>query len=480
MRSIGPKESTLVDGQSAPRTANVTKRGLRAPRGSSRHPGFLQGLDWSVVTVLVLGFLSTLLLLYSDNLWRTSFRKNVPLLDNIMQAKDSLAEAYLWLDELLKGNETIHIREILGSYDQAMRAVDACLQGESVIQGIPGLPVAEGELSTELKEFKGSIEKARAVAEARWRNRDDSRAARAIDRNLQTAYHGLGLMAGTITTKLEEDISSAMKTQRTIQILTLCVWLTIISGAAVALLSASKRRKHSHQRLETYQERLRSLASELVLTEERERRRLATDLHDSIAQSLAISKTKLDAIRTQSPSEDLPAAVDEILEILNPAIRDARSLMLQLSPPLLYVMGLEAAVESLAEQTQEQHGLTTSFSDDKQPKPLSEDIRVLLFRAVRELLINVIKHSRANAASIRMRRDHDCIKIVVEDDGVGFNLVGNEDPLAGRTGFGLFSIQERLHHLDGRVEIDSGPDRGTRVTLTARLQIEENRPEALP
>jgi signal transduction histidine kinase len=480
MKGIGPKELTLVDEHSEPRMAAVKERRLRALPDGSERTRFWGAIDRSVLTVLVLGLLSTLLLLYSDNLWRTSFRKTVPVLDNIMQAKDSLAEAYLWLDELLKGNETIRITEILGFYDQAARAVDACLEGESVIRGMPGLPIIEGELSTDLKEFKASIEKARVVAEARWKNRDDTRAARAIDRNLQTAYHGLGLMAGAITATLEEDISGSMRTQRMVHVFTLCVWLTIISGAAAALLSASKRRKKSQQRLEIYQEGLRSLASELVLTEERERRRLATDLHDSIAQSLAISKTKLDALRAQSPSEDLSTALEEILEILKPAIRDARSLIFQLSPPLLYVMGLEAAVESLAEQTQEQHGLTTTFSDDNRPKPLGEDLRVLLFRAVRELLINVIKHSRAKGAKIRMRRDDGCIKIDVEDDGIGFNPAGNEDLLAGRTGFGLFSIRERLHQLDGRVEIDSCPGRGTRVTLTARLQCGEDPPEALP
>jgi len=434
-----------------------------------------------VVTVLVLGVLSTLLLLYSDHLWKTSFRRNVPVLDNITQAKDSLAEAYLWLDELLRGNETIHIEEILGSYDQAARAVDACLKGESVIPDVPGLPIPEGDLHTDLQQFKGSIEQVRAVAESRWRNRNDSRTARAIDRDLHTAYHGLGLMAGAITERLEEDISVAMRRQRMVNALTLFVWLAILSGAAVALMSASKRRKRSRQRLGIYQERLRSLASELVLTEERERRRLAMDLHDSIAQSLALSKTKLDALRTQSHAADLPEAVDEVLEILKPAIRDARSLMFQLSPPLLYVMGLEAAVESLAEQAQEQHGLVTTFSDDEQPKPLGEDLRVLLFRAVRELLINVIKHSRASTARIRMRRDNGCIRIDVEDDGVGFSPAGeNEDPLVGKSGFGLFSIRERLQHLGGRLEIDSAPGRGSRITLTAKLQDTEEVPEAFP
>ncbi len=426
----------------------------------------------TVLTVLLLGVLSTLLFLYGDGLWRTSFRRNVPVLDNIMQARVSLTEAYLWLDELLKGNETIGIAVIMGSYDQAAQAVDNCLKGESAIRGVPGLPMKDGSLSAELERFRNSIEKTRTIAQSRWQNREDIMEARVMDRNLHTAHHGLGLMAGAITSKLQEDIGDGTRRQRTVHLLTLFLWLIIITGVSVVMFSASKRRQQTKEKLSIYQERLRSLASELVLTEERERRRLATDLHDSIAQNLAISKTKLDALRSRVSSEEFAAGIDEIREILRPAIRDARSLIFQLSPPILYIMGLEAAVESLAEQTQEQHGLVTTFEDDKQPKPLNEDILVLLFRAVRELLINIIKHARASKARISMKRDNSWVRIDIEDDGIGFGPADNDFQGAERVGFGLFSLRERLDHLGGSMEIHSQPDQGTRVSLVAPLQCD--------
>jgi len=436
----------------------------------SRFTRFAWGIDLTVFAVLLVGLLSSLLFIYSDWLWRSSFRKNVPVLDNIMQARVSLAEGYVWLDELLRGNETIQIGMILGSYDQATQAVDACILGESAIRGLPGLPMRDGEFITQLERFKESIEKTRSVAEERWQNREVSSAARAIDLNLHTAYHGLGLMASVINSKLQEDVSASMRSQRTVHVLTLSLWLTLLAGVGTVLTFASKKRKQSNERLRSYQERLRSLASELVLTEERERRRLATDLHDAIAQNLAISKIKLDALRSQLSSEDLTDALDEVRELLKPAIRDARSLIFQLSPPILYALGLEAAVESLAEQVQQHHGLVTTFADDKQPKPLSEDILVLLFRAVQELLINVVKHSQTGTARITMRRDNGCVRIDVEDDGVGFDSTGIDFHIASRKGFGLFSLRERLHHLGGRLEINSKPGQGTQVTLVAPVQ----------
>ena len=449
---------------------SVPNSGLCESHNPSRFTKFSPGIDLTVLMVVLTGCLSTLLFLYSDGLWRTSFRKNVPLLDNVMQARVSLAEAYLWLDELKKGNNEIRIEVILASYDQAARAVDACVKGKSVIKGLPGLPLKDEELRTQMAQFKNSIEQTRTIAAARWQHREDHNAARTMDRKLHTAYHGLELMAGAITSKLQKDISHAMKRQKTIHFVTLFLWLTIIVGVSIVLMSVSKRRKQSTERLQHYQLRLRGLASELVLTEERERRRLATDLHDTIAQNLAISKTKLDALGSHVSSSDLNTALDEVRELLKPAIRDARSLIFQLSPPILYIMGLEAAVESLAEQTREQHGLVTTVTDDNLPKPLSEDILVLLFRAVRELLINVIKHSQSHTAKISIKKDNGYVRIDVADDGIGFDSVENDLIAAEKTGFGLFSIRERLHHLGGHLEIHSHTGLGTRVTLVAPLQ----------
>lgn len=141
-----------------------------------------------------------------------------------------------------------------------------------------------------------------------------------------------------------------------------------------------------------------------------------------------------------------------------------------LSTPTLYKFGLAAALnELLEEKLQAQHGLHCTFSDDGAEKPLSEDVRILLFQSVRELLINVIKHARAHNVTVDVARQNDSIRITVADDGEGFDADDVlADPSAHR-GFGLFNIKERLHLIGGSLAIESQPGQGSRFTLVARL-----------
>jgi PAS domain S-box-containing protein len=229
-------------------------------------------------------------------------------------------------------------------------------------------------------------------------------------------------------------------------------------------------RKLAEAKLRIYQKQLRSLASELSVTEERERRRLATDLHDSISQILAISKLKLDLVRDGGTSAAFGRELDEISALIDQALQHTRSLTFELSPPVLYELGLEAALESLVERLQHMHGLRIEFVDDEQPKALSEDLAAFCFRAVQELLINVVKHARARTATITTEKYGDKVRIVVADDGVGFVSDDTFADVDRRTGFGLFSISERLRHLGGSLEIHSRPSQGTRVTLLAPLE----------
>jgi PAS domain S-box-containing protein len=232
-------------------------------------------------------------------------------------------------------------------------------------------------------------------------------------------------------------------------------------------------RKQAEERIRTYQERLRSLASQLSLTEERERRRIAMALHDRVGQTLAISKMKLGALRESASSTGLVEPLNEIHGSIEQVIRDTRSLIFELSSPILYQLGLEAALEWLTEQTQHRHGILSYFEDDGQPKALDEDVCVLLFQAVRELLVNVAKHAQAQSVKVVIRRDNGNVQIIVEDDGVGFDAspIGSQ---WGRTeGFGLFSIRERLNHLGGQLKIVSTAGNGSRITLVAPLKRKE-------
>jgi PAS domain S-box-containing protein len=246
-------------------------------------------------------------------------------------------------------------------------------------------------------------------------------------------------------------------------------------GKPIGILGVTRdisERKQAEEKLHIYQEQLRSLASELSFTEERQRRRLATDLHDSIGQLLAISKLKVDELRNDTCSAEFASDLYEIGQLIGQAIQQTRSLTFDLSPPVLYELGLGAALEAFVENMQILHGIHVHFTDDDQPKPLNEDTSVLLFRAVQELLINSIKHARAQNAKISTHRDGNRIRIRVEDDGIGFDVSELDSHIDKAGKFGLFSIRERLHHLGGRFEIASKPGHGTQATLVASLEGE--------
>ena len=235
------------------------------------------------------------------------------------------------------------------------------------------------------------------------------------------------------------------------------------------LQSEINERKKAERKLLIYQKQLRSLASELSLAEERLRRRIATDIHDHVGQNLAISKIKVESLAQSAPSPETARALDEIRDLIAQTIESTRSLTFELSPPVLYDLGFEAAVEWLVRQTRRQYGLSTEFEDDGQTKSLDNNVRVLLFQAVREVLLNVVKHARAGNVMVSIRKVGNEIRVSVEDDGVGFDVSKALSQDYKTSGFGLFSIRERLDHIGGYVDINSEFDRGTQVTLVAPI-----------
>jgi len=230
-----------------------------------------------------------------------------------------------------------------------------------------------------------------------------------------------------------------------------------------------EERKYSEKKLLEHQEKLRSLSSELLLTEERERRRLATELHDGIGQTLSVTMIKLGELREASTSNEAVKALDDIREFIKQSIQDTRSLTSELSPPVLYELGLESALAWLVTETRQKHGLQIEFNDDGQPKPLDNSCRMIMFQAARELIFNIVKHARAHSVTVSVRKDNDAIRIDIEDDGLGFDISEFAATASGSRGFGLFSIRERLSPLGGHLEIKSEPGRGTHVTMVAPL-----------
>lgn len=215
-------------------------------------------------------------------------------------------------------------------------------------------------------------------------------------------------------------------------------------------------------------DQLRTLMFQLAMAEERERREIAADLHDDLGQLLAVAGLKLGELmsRDSPPSPELR----EINELIVRAKTSVSSLAFQISPPVLFELGLVPAIEWLAEEMHRAYGLEVVMHDDGKPKPLDQTVRAIVFRAVRELLINVAKHAKAGRADVDVRRTATELIISVTDKGVGFEVHSFDKPRSGG-GFGLPSLRERLGYIGGALDIDSVPGDGTLATLRAPFEL---------
>lgn len=236
-----------------------------------------------------------------------------------------------------------------------------------------------------------------------------------------------------------------------------------ILGGQVAVLFRDVTERHdANLREQRYLERLSALAADLTDAEDAERRRLAEELHDRVSQALAVAMMRLRAAERGDGTYDA-AEVEESRVLLASAICETRTITTELFPPVLHELGLAAAARWLCDETERNHGLPCVVEADSSVDRLGDEARRVAFRAIRELLMNVVKHARAGHATVTLAATAEGVEIVVADDGCGFDA---EAATADRSfGFGLFSIRDRLPHLGGELEIVSAPIQGTRILV---------------
>jgi PAS domain S-box-containing protein len=233
----------------------------------------------------------------------------------------------------------------------------------------------------------------------------------------------------------------------------------------LAMMQDITQRKETEGQLLDYQEHLRSMASQLSLVEERERRRIADDLHDHVGQLLTVAAMHVGALQQAADDPAQTEKLDAVRQVLDDAIRATQSLTFELSPPVLQQLGLGPTLEWLAEQVQEQHGLDVRVNISGDRPSVSDDLGALLFRSARELLHNVVKHASANRAEVDLDAEDGALRITVRDDGRGFDYSKTGVDFHNASGFGLFSVRERLERLGGHLEIRSRPDGGTSAVI---------------
>lgn len=240
-----------------------------------------------------------------------------------------------------------------------------------------------------------------------------------------------------------------------------------------------QRVKERTQSAIEYQEQLRTLASKLTLVEHRERRRLATDLHDYLAQLLVVCRMKMGQAAQVSDTPALQTLLKETDEVLDESLTYTRSLVAELSPSVLYQFGLLRALEWLGEKMQH-HGLTVRVKNNAGQIHLSSDHAILVYQTVRELLFNIVKHAGVSEASLSLGQDEGFLLVEVSDAGVGFDPPDLDEKGSPAITYGLMSIRERVEALKGHFMLDSARGKGTRVQLWIPLASNANLSESPP
>jgi PAS domain S-box-containing protein len=231
---------------------------------------------------------------------------------------------------------------------------------------------------------------------------------------------------------------------------------------------AEEQLKEANLGLERSASRLRALTLELTRVEQRERRRIAELLHDHLQQLLVAAKLNIAALSQDRLEEKQRDSAGRAMAALDQAIMQSKSLAVELNPPILREGGLAYGLQWLGRSMRQTHGMAVEVEAQDTGAHSDQEVRIMLFNAVRELLLNVLKHANVKSARVEMSMlpGHQ-IRVVVSDRGCGFARKVSGSANEVESGLGLLAIRERLESLGGAMEVESHPGQGSRITLTA-------------
>lgn len=229
--------------------------------------------------------------------------------------------------------------------------------------------------------------------------------------------------------------------------------------------AADRQREHLYEELRRSRGRLAVLSTRLLATQESERRAIARELHDEIGQALTAVSVNLQRLRTAADDGDRAEIVGESITITQETLRQVRDLSLDLRPSLLDDLGLGPALRWYAERQAQRCGFAVALADEIGDVRYPAPVETTCFRVAQEAITNVARHAGAHTVRVGIRREGDELHLVVEDDGVGFDVEAARDRATRGQSLGLLGMEERATLAGGRIDIASQAGTGTRVLV---------------
>ena len=241
----------------------------------------------------------------------------------------------------------------------------------------------------------------------------------------------------------------------------------------ISVIEEITDKKNAEFKILEHQQRLKDLANELIISEETVRKQIAEDLHDNVGQMLSSSRMQLSRVIDAEQDPEMTIRLKSISKALLKSTQSTREAIFNLSPPQLSEIGLYSAVHDwMDRQIDSKYDIGTSISGESELFYLEDSTKYLLYRSIKELMMNVLKHAQASQMKVDFKRKGAVLKVTVEDNGIGFNYrpeLLNQKNMS----YGLFSIQERLTDLGGSFAIDSVINKGTKATISIPIKIKD-------
>ncbi len=245
-------------------------------------------------------------------------------------------------------------------------------------------------------------------------------------------------------------------------------------GIAQIYFHNISKRKIFEDKLKVTSNRLKKLSIHLNNKLEEERNRIARELHDGIGQNMLFVKLKMQKFLDLKKDESINGEVQIIEELFDGTIKDLKRVIYNLKPKILEEVGLEPALNYLCKSVSLESGIESTMDITGLKERLTPKLELYIYRIIQEAINNIVKHSHAKNFNIQLVETTSNIKIIVSDDGIGFNLKSTKDKTNGNIGYGLFNLKERVENLGGKTKIDSSLNNGTILYIQFPKEHERN------